>query len=392
MGNSDEHKKPEENQIDQEIQSSVGLEDAKNTRDLDELPVKEFDAVRVEGDVPSGVKDPKPIDKLQQETPEITQRSKLVPLVIGGVFSGVLGFGAAVFVGNWLGFSVNSEVEMAELHSELDVQEQLIKTLQSDLVKIAETANKARQTAQELANQYAESANFGARFQVLEEKVSIFEARLIDIEKRPLSEGLSSAAIAAYEQEVEDLKVLISAQKAKVTEQRQDTGASARMVMAQSAVTRIVTALASGAPYRKAIVDFDAATGRSVPAVIEEYADRGVVTVSALIDAFPEQARAALAKARVDKVDNTDDSKLGSFLKTYLAARSVEPKVGLDTDAVLSRAEASLREGRLEDALTELDALAEGPQAVLSEWRALAETRLTVIQATGELAQNLNTN
>ena len=392
MGNSDEHKKPEENQIDQEIQSSVGLEDAKNTRDLDELPVKEFDAVRVEGDVPSGVKDPKPIDKLQQETPEITQRSKLVPLVIGGVFSGVLGFGAAVFVGNWLGFSVNSEVEMAELHSELDVQEQLIKTLQSDLVKIAETANKARQTAQELANQYAESANFGARFQVLEEKVSIFEARLIDIEKRPLSEGLSSAAIAAYEQEVEDLKVLISAQKAKVTEQRQDTGASARMVMAQSAVTRIVTALASGAPYRKAIVDFDAATGRSVPAVIEEYADRGVVTVSALIDAFPEQARAALAKARVDKVDNTDDSKLSSFLKTYLAARSVEPKVGLDTDAVLSRAEASLREGRLEDALMELDALAEGPQAVLSEWRALAETRLTVIQATGELAQSLNTN
>jgi hypothetical protein len=91
-------------------------------------------------------------------------------------------------------------------------------------------------------------------------------------------------------------------------------------------------------------------------------------------------------------VDSQEGSKLGNFLKTQLGARSVEPKAGGDTDAILSRVEAALRAGRLADGLAELDSLAEGPKSVMSDWRMLADTRLAAMQAAEELAQSLNTN
>ena len=68
----------------------------------------------------------------------------------------------------------------------------------------------------------------------------------------------------------------------------------------------------------------------------------------------------------------------------------MEPREGNDPDAVLSRAEAALREGRLTDALAELEALPEEGRAELSDWAGQAANRLAAVNAAQSLSETLN--
>ena len=320
------------------------------------------------------------------------RKGGFVPLLIGGVIAGAIGFGVAVYFGDQLGLGANYDEDLAVLRQQIGDQDDLIAKLQSNQAKIGETANAARESASGVAG-LSETANaLGARVEEVADQVATLTQRLTDIEKRPLNEGLSAAAIAAYEREVEELKELVAAQKAEAAELKDNAALSAQAALARSAVTRIVAALDSGASYRAAIVDYGSATGKTVPDVLEAHADDGVITMAALLDAYPDHARAALAQARAEKVDEGKGNKLGEFLKSHLGARSVEPKEGTDTDAILSRVEAAMREGRLADGLAELDTLAEGPKSVMAEWRASAEIRLAATTAAEELAQSLNSN
>jgi hypothetical protein len=115
----------------------------------------------------------------------------------------------------------------------------------------------------------------------------------------------------------------------------------------------------------------------------------GVATLAELSAAFPEAARAALTAAREA---SGESEGLGGFLRTQLGVRSLEPQEGDSADAVLSRAEAALRDGRLTDALAEVAALPEAGQAALAEWTARAETRQDAVAAAEELAQSLTAN
>jgi hypothetical protein len=75
-----------------------------------------------------------------------------------------------------------------------------------------------------------------------------------------------------------------------------------------------------------------------------------------------------------------------------LDVRSVAPKEGNDADAVLSRAQAAINEGRLSDTLAELGALPEVARAELTEWQGLAEARADALAAAATLSTSLNDN
>jgi len=72
-----------------------------------------------------------------------------------------------------------------------------------------------------------------------------------------------------------------------------------------------------------------------------------------------------------------------------LGARSVAPREGDDPDAVLSRAEAAVRSGDLDTALTEIAALPDVAQSAIADWQANAETRLEAKSAADDLVQQL---
>ncbi|MBO9407279.1 hypothetical protein J7399_07565 [Shimia sp. R9_1] len=354
-------------------------EDALDSADEPSAQEPEFERVVSE----------KPEPVAPAPAPQDVRRGGFVPLVFGGVIAAVIGFGGAIYFGDQLGLGGDTKATLAELTAQLEAQNAALAELQGG-VSASSAAASGAQGAADAAASALETlrADVGS----LSEAVATFEARLMDIEKRPLTEGLGAAAVAAYEREVKDLKDLVAAQKAEAAELKDRADLSAKTALARSSVTRIVAALESGAPYRAAVVDLRSATGQEVAPVLEQFADDGIIPLSALIESYPDAARAALAKARADKVDDAQGSTLGNFFKTQFGARSVEAREGSDTDAILSRAEAALKAGDLATALGEIDTLAEGPKSVMAEWVAQAQTRADATQAAEDLAQTLNSN
>ena len=440
MGTTDKSDKPSKDQVDQQDQTDTQadaedvVEDAEIVEEIapvkasedsdadavsdavegdksDEAPVEieepaddadaDVDAVEAEGseaeEAEASVEDP--VSETAAPTPpaqEPERKGSFVPLVLGGVIAAVIGFGGAVYFGDQLGLGAGTDAALSEMTAKLEAQDDALAALSEKLAKTQDMSNGAQAASIEATELVAKMEEvlsaYTTELGMASQAVAALEARLDEIEKRPLSEGLNAAAIAAYEREVKDLKDLVAAQKAEAAELKDKADLSAKAALARSSVTRIVAALESGAPYRAAVVDLRSSTGEGVAAVLEDHADSGVITLAALIESYPEAARGALAKAREDKVDAGTGNKLGNFLKTQFGARSVEAREGTDTDAILSRAEAALKAGDLAAALAELNTLAEGPKTVMAQWVAQAQTRAAATQAAEDLAQTLNSN
>jgi hypothetical protein len=79
-----------------------------------------------------------------------------------------------------------------------------------------------------------------------------------------------------------------------------------------------------------------------------------------------------------------------AFLRTQLGTRSLEPQEGDDPDAILSRTEFALNNGRIAEALDELSAMPDAAQPAMTDWIDRAQTRLAALEAGSALAQDLN--
>ena len=82
--------------------------------------------------------------------------------------------------------------------------------------------------------------------------------------------------------------------------------------------------------------------------------------------------------------------RLAAFVRRQTNARSLSPQEGDDADAVLSRAEAALRDGDLGAALAELEALPDAAKPALSDWISAAEERRDAVSAVESLTNTVN--
>ena len=248
----------------------------------------------------------------------------------------------------------------------------------------------------------SESETQEARLRDLEARLAPLDARLTEVEKRPMTDGASQAAIAAYDRELESLRAAIAAQRSDVenlVNEARATQAEARTLEENAAIaarnaeiratmTRLLGAVDDGAPYDRILAEISDA-GISVPEALTAMAGDGVASLGALANAFPKAARAALSAAR-DAAG--EGGGIAGFFQRQLGARSVRPRDGNDPDAILSRAEAALNDGRLAKTLEELSALPDVARNEMQDWINSAATRLTAMQAADELAQSLNSN
>ncbi len=335
---------------------------------------------------------PPPSEEQTQPTedqPAEAKRGGVVPMVIGGVLAAGIGFGAATYMQSQ-GLLLGADEEaLAAVDARLAAQQDEIDGLraaQSDIAATAESAIAATADAKELE---ARIDGLSERVESVAQDVITLGARLTEAEKRPMSDGLSASAIEAYEREVEELRAQVAAQLEEAEALKANSEQTARSTLVQAALTRVMAALDSGAPYEAALIDLANASGESAPAALAEPAAEGVATLPALIDAFPDAARAALAEARKVQGEEETGNRLGAFLKAQLGARSVTPQEGDDPDAILSRAEAALKDGDIDAALAEIDALPPESQAQMASWREAAETRAAALAAAEALAQGL---
>ena len=223
------------------------------------------------------------------------------------------------------------------------------------------------------------------------------ETRLGALESRPVPAD-PTAALTALGQRIDGLEADIAqqartavdaalaqsraevqAQAAALTTREEDVAAQQARVARRAAITDLVAAAESGAPAPAAL----AALGNTA-AALAPLGD-GLVTLSQLQDRFAPAARAALAAQPVAAQGESLGDRMLGFLRAQTGARSLTPRDGADTDSILSRAEAALRQGDLPGTLGELDGLTGDPAAAMAEWRAQAETRLAALAALSDL-------
>ena len=374
-------------EVDDKADTVEDVSDATETAD---------EAVEAPEEVPSFEEPAPEIESVAAEpaaapAPAQKSGSGFVPLLIGGILAGGIGFGAAQVLGPLQ--SGPDEATLA-LQAELQTQAAAIESLRADA---SQSASAVENTASQSANLQGaidgltgSLAAINQQFDDVSNALAGLDARIIELEKRPLTQGLPSSAIDAYERELEELKASVAAQRAEAEAMEENAKMTAQQALARAALTRVLSALDAGQPFRAPLNDLVTATGTPAPADLETLADTGAPSLASLQSSFPESARAALAAAR--QTEGQSGNRLLSFMQSQLGARSVTPQEGDDADAVLSRVEAALTAGNLTDALAELEALSESAKAQIADWTATARSRQDALAAGETLSQALNSN
>lgn len=307
-------------------------------------------------------------------------RRSATPLVLAGILTAAIGFGAA-----WYLFSDGGPLAGNRVAT--------LETKVSDLeTRLASAESSAKAAEDGLANTVSVDTVDAVKTQVdtLSGTVTTLQNQVQDLRTRPPE--ADPAATAAYERELKAMREMIEselqkvrdaqAEAAKTQEAAQKAGASAEVV---KALTEIGNALDTGGSFGDQL-DQIAGLDSSLPVDgLRPFAD-GVETMAALRDSFPDAARAAIAAER-----SASNGGVAGFLSGVLGLRSLEPKEGDSADAILSRAEASLKNGDLAGSLSELDALQAPAAQAMSDWRAAAERRLNALSAYNTLSDGVRT-
>jgi len=324
----------------------------------------------------------------------VERRGGFVPLLLGGVIAAALGYGASSYQSGTWPFETAAEPDSfrEDTTTALDEQAARIDALAAEVQTATDTANGI-----DLSGLEGAVEGLRADLDAASGSYDALAGRIDAIERRPVEESVSPEAMAAYENELNLLRDAIAQQRLEVEEMTQqaleaETNAEqqAALSKARAALSEVYAALSAGEPYAEQVNTIEA-NGVSVPSELSGPAGDGVPTLAALTEDYPPAAREALSEARrLESDSETGNRRFATFLADQVGARSVTPRSGDAPDAILSRAEAALRDGDLQQALTELEALPDEAKAPLSDWMARAQTRVAAVSAADGLAQELN--
>jgi hypothetical protein len=302
--------------------------------------------------------------------PAPAAQNGFLPLALGGLVAGVIGFALATFT---------APQTDTTLPAQIAAQARAIDTLKDQIAAQADVDLGPIDTA-----------------------IAELTARIAELEARPATIAAPSADVSGVNADMDVLRAQIAemttAAQTELAQARaaaasieENAAAAARNAAARAALARVQTALESGSPIGAALGDLEEASGADAPVALID-AQEGVPTLASLQDTFPDAARAALATARSEGVAGEQTSGLGAFLRNQFDVRSTAPRDGDGADAILSRAEAAIRAGRLSDALAEISALPEVARAEMSGWLAQAELRANAVAAVDILSSSLSDN
>lgn len=353
---------------------------------------------------PAGVVPVATAETPTQPQPPQSRSGGILPMLIGGVLAGAIGFAAGAFLMPAMtadGVAESPPGIDEAMESRLEGIEEGLAALGDSVAGITafdSTEIEARQG--ELASQADEiAAASDAALADLGEVIAEMQARIEELEARPIFEaGDTEAAMAeqraeferivaeagaAAREELESLRAEAEAMRAEAEAMQEEALAATRAADRRAAIGEISAAIDSGAPFDEPL----AALGEDVPQGLTENAETGVPTMTELRQTFPEHARDALAAAPAES-ESADDGlgRVAAFLRRQTNARSLAPRDGNDTDAILSRAEKAVNDGDLEAALEELQALPEPAAQTMQPWTDEAARRLAAEEAARTLS------
>lgn len=358
--------------------------------------------------------DPEPEEKPEvaavQETPAPVVTEKVIerverkggffPMLLGGVAAAAIGFGVTTYMYQVGPFAAGAEAaeeesSTAQMQSDLGALSDRLNALENAAAPEMPDLGPVNASVSGLTDQLgALTGQIGG----LGEQLTALDTRLTELEQRPI-EASSEAAVSSFEdavaglrKEIEDQRVQIEDMAAEAVEAEKAAEETSRQALARAAMTRLQSSLDAGTPFAPALSDLQGVSAVEVPATLSTLAEDGIPSLAQLQASYPDYARDALGEARALTAEGDTQERLGAFLLNQLGARSLEPKEGDSADAVLSRAEAAVKDARLSDALSEISALPEAARAAMAPWVEQAQLRQDALAAAETLSQNLNSN
>jgi hypothetical protein len=356
-----------------------------STNDLPEsMPESMAEPEPVNDAVTAALADPEPLPPpTRPESPpvaEVRQQSGILGPLLGGALAAVAGFALSHY--NAFGLATaDSSAALASLEGRLSELEAAPKAPTVDLSGLESglAALETRVTALEDAPPPPAP------------DLSALDERLAAIEAMPSSGDASTAALAA---KLADLERRLAALPREGVDTAKVDAALARLEAAEAEATARATAAAEAAAAAERAMALGrlraaATSGTAFDAELAALGDAdltaalaphaaGVATTEALQADFPDLVRQALDVARTAEGDRGWGARVMDFLASQTGARPLAPQDGTTPEAILSRADFAVTEGRLADALTEITSLPPEIQAVFAGWTGRATARLAV--------------
>ena len=202
-------------------------------------------------------------------------------------------------------------------------------------------------------------------------------ARLAELEQR-LAALPAAGTDPALQQQLDQALAQLAEAEAAAKARADEAAAAAKAAARALALDALTEAVMSGGAFGPAL---QAMADPTLDAALGPLAESGVPTLATLQADFPPAARAALQLARESSTETGWGSRLVDFLAAQTGARPLTPQEGTTPDAVLSRAEFALSEGRVADSLAELAPLEAAIKAPLDPWIAAANAHLAAMTA-----------
>lgn len=317
------------------------------------------------------------------------RRSGLMAALVGGALAAIGGFGLAHF--NVFGLR---PAPAPDLSAELAA-------LKDQVAKLSDQAGSVATLGPTLDG-------LEARLAVLESRplpeaadlsgLQALEDRLAAIETMPEGDAGSTATLAARLAKLEgalqsmpsagdttalraDLDAalaLLSTAETEAATRTAEAEAAAAKAARDLALRALTEAVLSGQPFKDKLAALD---DPALAAALGPMADSGAPTMAALQAAFPDAARETLRLSREISAEDGWTDRLVEFFADQTEARSLTPQEGTDADAILSRAEFALGEGRVADALAELSTLDPAVATPFAGWTVDANRYLAAMTA-----------
>jgi hypothetical protein len=347
------------------------------------------DADPVSKAVSDAIVDPEPVpipSVVAAEPPPaaVAQRGPgLFGPLLGGALAAVAGFGLAHF--NAFGLaSVDTSAELAALSGRIDALESAPPAEPADLAGLKDTLSGLQTRVTALEDAPALQPPDLSALETLEQRLAAIEAmpsggeastaalaaKLADIEERLAAQPQGGVDTA----EVDAALARLEAAEAEATARASEAAEAAASAQRAMAVDRLREAAASGAAFE---AELAAMADPAMTAALTPYA-AGVATLATLQAEFPDLVREALEVARTAEGDQGWGTRMMNFLSSQTGARPLTPQDGTTPEAILSRADFAVTEGRLADALAEIATLPPDVQAVFADWTARATARIAV--------------
>lgn len=152
-----------------------------------------------------------------------------------------------------------------------------------------------------------------------------------------------------------------------------------RAAAAAVAAAALADAAEGSEPFAGELASLErlAPTSRGIRA-LRDLAEQGAPTRAALVGEFAVAAARAARAADGENADGGFFDTLGRAFRSVFSLRRIGELEGDSADAILARAERRVREGDIEGALSQLQALPEPARDAMSEWTARAERRVEI--------------